>query len=160
MSLLHLLLLALALWWPIVAPAAVAQTPTRISAEDLRKTMEHIQQLTRLQQGVIDELREQNAVVTVESKRQILELAAARELTGSLQRQIDDLSKYAEEQKEAAKYWHQKHGEAVKKLWWWRIWGWTAIILGLGLIFVGIALRFTKWGAGVTANIARAAAKF
>lgn len=44
-------------------------------------------------------------------------------------------------------YWQAKHGEAVKKLWWWRLWAGGAILVGVLLIAGGLLMRFTKWGA-------------
>lgn len=138
-------------------PAPVARVVTQtqtITKEDLRKTVEHIQRLARQQQDELDK-------ANLENERIRQELGATKAshqqaLTNGevLQQQVnvvtDDRNKQAAEKDQALTdrdYWKTKHGEAVKKLWWWRIWAGGAIFLSVGLIVMGLLGKFTTWGA-------------
>ncbi len=134
--------------------ARVVGSSQTITKEDLRKTVEHIQQLARAQQAELDKANVEN-----EKIRQELgdaKTAHQQALTNGevLQQQVnsvtDDRNKQAAEKDQALTdrdYWKQKHKEAVAKLWWWRIWAGGAIGLSGILIVMGLLGKFTTWGA-------------
>lgn len=77
-------------------------------------------------------------------------ITKADTLQGQVNTVTDDRNKQAKAKDEALidrDYWHQKHSEALAKLWWWRFWGGGAIILGALLVVAGLLMRFTSWGA-------------
>lgn len=138
-------------------PAPVARVVTQtqtITKEDLRKTVEHIQRLARAQQDELDKANTENERIQRElneaktAHRQALTDATV--LQQDVNRVTDDRNKQAAEKDQALTdrdYWKNKHGEAVKKLWWWRIWAGGAIFLSVGLIVMGLLGKFTTWGA-------------
>ncbi len=134
--------------------ARVVSQPTAITKEDLRKTVEHIQRLARAQQEELDKANLENERIRAELGN--AQVAHREALTNGevLQQQVnvvtDDRNKQAAEKDQALAdrdYWKVKHGEAVKKLWWWRIWAGGAIFVGVGLIILGLLGKFTTWGA-------------
>lgn len=125
-----------------------------ISKEDIRKTVEHMQQLAKESEAKSDSLQKENDALAKELTKAATELDAAQLERANKQKEVDAMTEDRNKQADLAKYWSDKQKEAVKKLWWWRIWGWSAIILGILIITGGLILKFTKWGAGVTANVA------
>lgn len=125
-----------------------------ITKEDIRKTVEHMQQLAKDSEARADNLQKENDALAMELTDTATELAAAQLERVLKQKEVDAITEDRNKQADLAKYWSDKQKEAVKKLWWWRIWGWSAIILGVLIIAGGLILKFTKWGAGVTSNVA------
>lgn len=134
----------------VVKPASLQV----ISKEDLRKTIEHIQQLARAQQEELDQAKLENE--RIQKDLNDAKVAHREALTNAavLQQEVnvvtDDRNKQAAEKDKALTdrdYWKQKHSEAVKKLWWWRIWAGGAIGLSGILIILGLLGKFTTWGA-------------
>lgn len=90
-----------------------------------------------------------------ESEKNVrVQLGGALHHADVLQVQVDEVTADRNKQaslKDAAlvkmDYWHQKHSEAVGKLWWWRLWGGAGIVIGILLIAGGLLIRFTAWGA-------------
>lgn len=111
-----------------------------ISKEDLRKTLEHIQRLA--QDSELRAITAEDNTVQVQRK-----LDDANRSLGGLQVEVTKLADDRDAQAKQAAYWEQKHKEAVKKLWWWRLWAGGALALGIGLLAVMLLTKFTSWGA-------------
>lgn len=123
----------------IISSCALAQEPV-ITREDLRKTLEHIQELAKDS--------ERRAIVAEDNTINVQKkLDDANQSLGTLQSEVTTLADDRDKQAEKAVYWQQKHKEAVEKLWWWRLWAGGALFVGIGLISVAILTKFTAWGA-------------
>lgn len=120
------------------------------------------------------ELKPKVEGVTLQLETAIVDLRAADESAGTAQKSLAqsvqdvavleakgaELAEAATKNAEQAKYWETKHSEAVKKLWWWRLWAGGAIALGVALIAGGLLLRFTNWGARTIGPLVTKAAAF
>lgn len=111
-----------------------------ISKEDLRKTLEHIQRLA--QDSERRAITAEDNTVQVQKK-----LDDANRSLGGLQTEVTHLADDRDAQAKLAVYWKQKDGEAVKKLWWWRLCGGGLLALGISLLAVILLTKFTAWGA-------------
>lgn len=125
------------------APALPANPEPTITREDLRRTVEHMQRLAREQQTLLDTARAENERVKVELASAQQSHAAAQKNADTLQREVNDVTRERNKFAEDRAYWKQKHGEAVAKLWKWRIAGG----LGVALTLFVLVARFTTWGA-------------
>lgn len=63
------------------------------------------------------------------------------------QKEVREVTAWGNEKSKLAEYWYEKERKAVKKLWWWRIWGWAAIALSAIILIGSFLLKFTVWGA-------------
>lgn len=121
--------------------AGAAQTPEPvITREDLKKTLEHIQQLA--QDSERRATTAEGKTINVQKK-----LDDANQSIGGLKIEVTKLADDRDKQAANAAYWEQKHSEAVKKLWWWRIWAGGALFIGIGLLAIMLLTKFTSWGA-------------
>lgn len=107
------------------------------------------------------EIRTLSLELQVENEKVTLELAEAQaahvealERTEVLQTEVNEVTsdrnaqaKAKDKAEAAADYWKKKHGEAVKKLWWWRLRAGGAALVGVLLIMAGLAMKYTAWGA-------------
>jgi septal ring factor EnvC (AmiA/AmiB activator) len=124
----------------LVALTARAQSEPTITKEDLRKTLEHIQSLAKE--------NEMRSITAEDNERQTLrKLEDANQSIGGLKTEVTHLADDRDKQAANAAYWQQKQKEAVKKLWWWRLWAGGALFLGIGLLAVMLLTKFTSWGA-------------
>ena len=123
----------------VLAATANAQEQV-ITREDLKATLEHIQELARDS--------ERRAITAEDSALNVQrKLDDANRSLGALQGEVTSLADDRDKQAANAAYWQQKQKEAVKKLWWWRIYAGGAFLLGVGLLAVILLTKFTAWGA-------------
>lgn len=121
--------------------AAAAPTPAPvITREDLRKTLEHIQQLA--QDSERRAITAEDKEINVQKK-----LDDANKSIGGLKVEVTHLADDRDQKAADAAYWEQKHKEAVDKLWWWRIYAGGAFFIGIALLAVMLLTKFTAWGA-------------
>lgn len=132
---------------------ATAQEPA-VSREAIIQTVEHMRQLAKDSEQRAATMETENKALSAELEQTQYFLDQAQEARGQAQQQVDAITKDRNEQAAAkdealikADYWHTKHSEAVAKLWWWRLWGWAAIIVSFAVSVGYLLLRFTNWGA-------------
>jgi hypothetical protein len=123
----------------LLALTVQAQEPV-ITKEDLKATLQHIQRLA--QDSELRAITAEDNTVQVQRK-----LDDANRSLGGLQVEVTKLADDRDAQAKQAAYWQQKHKEALKKLWWWRLWAGGALALGIGLLAVILLTKFTSWGA-------------
>jgi hypothetical protein len=123
----------------LLALTVQAQEPV-ITKEDLKATLQHIQRLA--QDSELRAITAEDNTIQVQRK-----LDDANRSLGGLQVEVTKLADDRDAQAKQAAYWQQKHKEAVKKLWWWRLWAGSALALGIGLLAVILLTKFTSWGA-------------
>lgn len=123
----------------LLAATVQAQEPV-ITRDDLKKTLEHLQRLA--QDSERRAITAEDNTINVQKK-----LDDANRSLGGLKVEVKTLADDRDEKARLAAYWHQKHSEAVKKLWWWRLWAGGALFLGIGLLAVILLTKFTAWGA-------------
>jgi hypothetical protein len=124
----------------LFAVATYAQPEPTITREDLRKTLEHLQTLAK--DSEFRAITAEDNTVQVQAK-----LDEANRSLGGLKTEVTHLADDRDKQAANAAYWQQKQKEAVKKLWWWRLWAGGALFLGVGLLAVMLLTKFTSWGA-------------
>lgn len=123
----------------LLALTVQAQEPV-ITREDLKATLLHLQGLAK--DSELRAITAEDNTVQVQRK-----LDDANRSLGGLQVEVTKLADDRDAQAKQAAYWQQKHKEAVKKLWWWRLWAGGALALGIGLLAVMLLTKFTSWGA-------------
>lgn len=128
-----------ALIFLLLALTVQAQEPV-ITKEDLKATLRHLQELS--QDSERRAITAEDNTINVQKK-----LDDANRSLGGLQVEVTKLADDRDAQAKQAAYWEQKHKEAVKKLWWWRLWAGGALALGIGLLAVMLLTKFTSWGA-------------
>lgn len=124
----------------LISMPVQAQPEPVITKEDLRLTLQHIRELA--QDSERRAITAEDNTVNVQKK-----LDDANRSLGTLQTEVTHLADDRDAKAQEAAYWKQKDGEAVKKLWWWRIFGGGALFLGIGLLAVILLTKFTAWGA-------------
>lgn len=137
---------------PPPKPAAVTELEQKL---DLReRLMAGIRKAAGEQAAELDAAKKENETVLAENAKVKEEVAAVRRAnaqgkidTATLDKKVKEVTAWGNERAVGEKYWKDKHEEARKKLWWWRLWAGGALVLGLLLIFGGLLMRFTTWGA-------------
>lgn len=148
----------------LAAAAAVAGDPKPIVKDGM--VIRTLQQDAELRDWIVgvqteNRLNAERADKAEGSEKQVrAQLGEATTNVNTLQVEVknltDDRNKQARDKDTALgerDYWHQKHSEALAKLWWWRLWAGGAIVVGVLLIAAGIAMRFTTWGAKTIAPL-------
>lgn len=135
----------------LICNVARAQDP---SHEDLRQTVISMQRLSKelgIQLLAAQEENKKLKVDTIAAKDEVhlvlLSNIEGLQHTNDLQLEVNEVTAWGNKKSKDAQYWHDKQKEAVKKLWWWRIWGWAAIILSFVVLAGSLLLKFTTWGA-------------
>ena len=119
----------------------------KITPQDIEATILHMLRNNEAQGRALKSSQDEVTKLKTELLGEKAAHESAQLNADKLQKENDDLAKWANKQSDNAKYWNEKHGEAVKKLWWWRIWFGGAAFLGIGSIIFMLLMRYTTWGA-------------
>lgn len=167
MKTLIFIVVALVAVMPLCAAPVDPDKPTVKADGSVSRTKEQDARLRDWIVGMMTEnrLNKERATKAEDSETKVrVELGVATTKANNLQKEVnvvtDDRNLQAaakDRALDAVDYWHQKHSEAVAKLWWWRLWAGGAIVVGVLLIVAGILMRFTSWGAkNITPLLSRA----